>query len=48
MQGDDHVVAGSMKNKMQAIASRLLPDETVAKLHGAMSRPGSGSDQPEG
>jgi short-subunit dehydrogenase len=41
VNGDDHVVAGSMRNKVQAIASRLLPDETTARLHAAMSRPDS-------
>jgi short-subunit dehydrogenase len=46
MRGDDHVVAGSVKNKAQAVAGKLLPYERTARVHGAMSEPGSGSDGP--
>jgi short-subunit dehydrogenase len=48
VKGDDHVVAGSLRNKVQAVASRLLPDETTAQLHAAMNRPASasGSESP--
>ena len=40
MAGDGKVVAGA-KNKLQAAASRVLPDEAKAKQQGKMSEPGS-------
>jgi short-subunit dehydrogenase len=42
MAGKDHVVAGSMKNKAQAAAAKVLPQEATAKVHAKMSEPGSG------
>jgi short-subunit dehydrogenase len=42
MRDDDHVVAGSLKNKAQALAGKVLPYERTAKAHAAMSEPGSG------
>jgi len=44
MRNDDHVVAGSFKNKAQAAAGKFMPYERTAKVHGAMSKPGSGED----
>ncbi len=41
MAGKDHVVAGALKNKLQAAAGYALPDPLVAKAHAAMSEPGS-------
>jgi short-subunit dehydrogenase len=41
MKGEDHVVAGSVKNKAQALAGRVLPDPVKAKAHRKMSEPGS-------
>ncbi|MBV8896135.1 MAG: SDR family NAD(P)-dependent oxidoreductase [Acidobacteriaceae bacterium] len=41
MDGKDHVVAGSLKNKFQAAAGYALPDPLVAKMHAGMSAPGS-------
>jgi uncharacterized protein len=41
MEGKDHVVAGSFKNKLQAAAGYALPDPLVAKAHAGMSEPGS-------
>jgi uncharacterized protein len=41
MAGKDHVVAGSLKNKLQAAAGYALPDPLVAKAHAGMSAPGS-------
>lgn len=41
MKGDDHVVAGSVKNKVQAIAGRVAPDPAKAKLMRTMTEPGS-------
>lgn len=43
MAGKDHVVAGSAKNKAQVAAAKVLPDTLTAAVHGALSRPGSGS-----
>jgi short-subunit dehydrogenase len=42
MEGKDHVVAGSFKNKMQAVAGHALPDPMVAEMHRKQSEPGSG------
>jgi len=41
VRGDDHVVAGGMKNKAQAVAGKMLPYERTARTHGALSEPGS-------
>jgi uncharacterized protein len=41
MAGKDKVVAGSFKNKIQAGASKVLPETSRAKIHGSMSEPGS-------
>lgn len=39
--GKDHVVAGSLKNKVQAAAGHALPDTVVAEMHRKHSEPGS-------
>jgi uncharacterized protein len=44
MKGDDHVVAGSLKNKVQAIAGKVAPDPVKAKLMRTMTEPGSAED----
>jgi short-subunit dehydrogenase len=44
MRGDDHVVAGSLKNKAQAVAGKLLPYQRTAEVHAGMSAPGSADD----
>jgi uncharacterized protein len=41
MDGKDHVIAGSFKNKLQAAAGYALPDPLVARAHVGMSAPGS-------
>ena len=41
MDGKDHVVTGSFKNKLQAAAGYALPDPLVAKMHSNMAEPGS-------
>lgn len=41
MKGDDHVVAGSVKNKVQAVAGRMTPDPVKAKAMRSMTEPGS-------
>jgi uncharacterized protein len=41
MKGDDHVVAGSFKNKVQAVAGKVVPDTAKAEMHRKMAEPGS-------
>jgi short-subunit dehydrogenase len=43
MAGKDHVVAGSMLNKVQAATSSVLPDKAVSSAAAPMTKPGSGS-----
>ncbi|MDG4824848.1 SDR family NAD(P)-dependent oxidoreductase [Asanoa sp. WMMD1127] len=42
MKGDDHVVAGSFMNKVQAVAAKVAPDTAKAEMHRKMAEPGSG------
>lgn len=42
MAGKDHVVAGSLRNKAQAVAGRVLPDPVKARAMRAMTEPGGG------
>lgn len=42
MAGKDHVVAGSLKNSAQVLASHVLPETAKAAMHRRMSEPGSG------
>ncbi|MEU8346173.1 SDR family NAD(P)-dependent oxidoreductase [Spirillospora sp. NPDC048832] len=44
MAGKDHVVAGSLKNKAQFAASRVVPDPIKAKAQGKLTEPGSAGD----
>ena len=44
MNGDQQVVAGSIMNKVQARAGRVVPDALKAKAHRQMAEPGSGGD----
>jgi short-subunit dehydrogenase len=39
---EDHVVAGSMKNKVQAASGRVLPETAKAATQARMTEPGSG------
>lgn len=41
MKGEDHVVAGSFKNKVFAAAGHAVPDPLVAKAHAGAAAPGS-------
>jgi short-subunit dehydrogenase len=41
MAGKDHIVAGSFKNKAQAVAGNVLPDSAMAAQHRKMSEPGT-------
>jgi uncharacterized protein len=45
MAGKDKVVAGSARNKAQATAARVMPDEAKAAMHRRLSEPGSGSSR---
>ncbi|HEX8348308.1 MAG TPA: SDR family NAD(P)-dependent oxidoreductase [Actinoplanes sp.] len=42
MKGKDHVVAGSVKNKVMTATAKLTPEAAKAQMHRAMSEPGSG------
>jgi short-subunit dehydrogenase len=41
MSGKDHVVAGSVKNKVSAGAAKVMPETAKAAAHRKMSEPGS-------
>lgn len=41
MEGKDHVVAGSFKNKLQATMAHVLPDTVTAGMHRKQSEPES-------
>ena len=45
MAGKDHVVAGSFKNTMQAMAAHVLPDTKLAEMHREQAEPGSAYDK---
>jgi short-subunit dehydrogenase len=46
MAGKDHVVAGSMKNKVQVAAARVMPETVQAATQARQTEPGSGG-QPD-
>lgn len=41
MAGEDHVIAGSVKTKVQGQMSKILPDTVNAEQHRRMAEPGS-------
>ena len=41
MAGKDHVVAGSVKNRVQAAMNKALPDRAAAAMHAAINKPES-------
>jgi short-subunit dehydrogenase len=41
LDGDEKVVAGSLKTKAQGVANDVLPDSLKAKAHKKMAEPGS-------
>jgi hypothetical protein len=43
MAGEERVVSASMKTKLQARASRILPDSAKAQMHRGTAEPGSAS-----
>jgi uncharacterized protein len=40
MAGKDHVVAGSMKNKVQSTMSKVVGETTAAEMHRKQAEPG--------
>jgi short-subunit dehydrogenase len=45
MNGEERVVAGSLKNKVQVAAGRFMPDRVKAEMHRNMAEPGSADDE---
>ncbi len=45
MRGDDHVVAGSIKYKLQALAAKVLPETAKAALHRIETEPTEPKDE---
>jgi short-subunit dehydrogenase len=43
MAGKDHVVAGSVKNRAQTAAGKVLPEPAKAGIHARLTEPGSGT-----
>jgi hypothetical protein len=43
MAAKDHVVVGSMKNKAQVAAGRIMPETAKAATQARQTEPGSGS-----
>lgn len=41
MNGRDHVVAGSMMNKVQSVMGKIISEEQGAKMQGKQTKPGS-------
>ena len=41
MAGDDHVIAGSLKTKVQGAMSKVLPETARAEQHRHLTEPGS-------
>jgi len=44
MSGEGDVVYG-LKNKLQAVAAKIIPDDRLAETHRAMAAPGTANDQ---
>ncbi|BCJ48405.1 oxidoreductase [Actinoplanes ianthinogenes] len=43
LDGKEKVLAGSVKTRAQAVASKVMPDSAKAELHRKMAEPGSGN-----
>ena len=41
MKGEEKVVAGSLKTRVQGAASKVMPDKAKAEMHRKMAEPGS-------
>ena len=48
MAGKDHIVAGSLKNKIMAAAAKYLPQKVTAQAHRFMSKPGTDKENTSG
>jgi short-subunit dehydrogenase len=49
MSGDDKIIAGSFKNKLQGgLSARILPETTKAEIHRKMAEPGSANKSDSG
>jgi short-subunit dehydrogenase len=44
MKGKDHIVAGSLRNKAQVMASQVMADKAVAAVQKPFTKPGSGKE----
>ena len=44
MAGDDHVVGGGLKTKLQSVVANVLPETVKAEQHRQMAEPGSDED----
>lgn len=44
MAGEEKVVGGSFKNKVQTVAGKVIPDSKKAELHRQMAEPGSAKE----
>jgi short-subunit dehydrogenase len=44
MKGKDHVVAGSLKNKVQSTLAQVTPEPALAEMHRKLSEPGSAKE----
>ena len=42
MAGKDHVVAGSIMNKVQSTLAQVTPEPAAAAMHRKLTEPGSG------
>jgi short-subunit dehydrogenase len=42
MSGEDRVVAGSVRNKVQVVTNKVLPEKLKAESHRKLAEPGSG------
>jgi short-subunit dehydrogenase len=42
--GEEKVVGGSFKNKVQTVAGKVIPDSKKAEMHRQMAEPGSGKE----
>jgi short-subunit dehydrogenase len=44
MAGEEKVIGGSFKNKLQAVGGKFVPDSAKAEMHRKMAEPGSGDE----
>lgn len=44
MAGKEKVVGGALKNKVQTVAGKVIPDSKKAEMHREMAEPGSAKE----